>query len=325
MKVKFCANRYRNIHGNWKTMYERVYNAFEKLGAEIQVSQYITSDYPSIVDEEDAIYVYNHTTLGEIRKENFYEGKQTLFLKPTAPTPDYFSIDTLGYACNSFLAYNKPNFENYESNFFEDKVPLFIENKENKWSDRDDLKMVSNNIQVPDNHILIIGQMPGDSTVLKYSFGSHWEKLIGIVHYLWGKAPIVVKIHPTLQRESEKDGTWEKYRKTIESWKSSGVTVINSFESIHNILPKTKVAIVENSTAGVECMMHDVPIISYGYPEYHWITKDLRHLPQLDSWINDLSWWSKEQSRRFLSWYCEEYLCYDQESTNRRIKWLIES
>jgi len=324
MKVKISAHKYRNINGNWMRMYGMVLNALETLGADIQTSKFLNFNYPPIVDEADAIYIYNHSNLDELEELQFFKGKQSLFLKPTAPTPEYFSIDDLGYASYSSITYKKPNFETYESNFFDTKVPKFKENMESKWSDRDDLKMFATNPNIPDNHVLVIGQMPGDETVCKQSFGSHWDKLILIVRKLYKQHPLVVKIHPTLQSESEKGGTWLHYKKTIDEWKSLGVTVIEGYESIHGILPKTKVAIIENSTAGIECMMHDVPIISYGYPEYHWITKDLRHLPQLTNAINDLSWWSKEKNRKFLSWYCEQYLCYDQESTTRRIKWLIE-
>ena len=140
--------------------------------------------------------------------------------------------------------------------------------------------MSSTTIDVPDNHILVIGQMPGDETVCKQSFGSHWDKLILIVRKLYKQYPLVIKIHPTLQSEAEKSGTWLQYKETIDEWKNLGITVVEGRESIHGILPKTKVAIIENSTAGIECMMHDVPIISYGYPEYHWITKDLRILTE---------------------------------------------
>ena len=325
MKVKVCAHKYRNINGNWMRMYGMVFSALETLKADIQASKFLNFSYPPIVDEMDAIYIYNHSNLDELDELQFFKGKQSLFLKPTAPTPEYFSIDDLGYASYSSITYKKPDFETYESDFFHTKVPVFKENKEHKWSDRDDLKMFSTNPNIPDNHVLIIGQMPGDETVTKQSFGNHWDKLKLIVGKLYQQHTLVIKIHPTLQSEAEKDGTWEQYKKTIDEWKNLGVTVIEGYESIHSILPQTKVAIIENSTAGIECMMHDVPIISYGYPEYHWITKDLRHLPELTNAINDLSWWSKEKSRKFLSWYCEQYLCYDQESTTRRIKWLTES
>lgn len=325
MKVKVSAHKYRNINGNWMRMYGMVFNALETLGADIQASKFLNFSYPPIVDEADAIYIYNHSNLDELDELQFFRGKKSLFLKPTAPTPEYFSIDDLGYASYSSITYKKPNFEMYESDFFHTKVAMFKENKEHKWSDREDLKMFSTNLSIPDNHVLVIGQMPGDETVTKQSFGNHWDKLKLIVRKLYKQHALVIKIHPTLQSESEKAGSWEQYKKTIDEWKSLGVTVIEGYESIHSVLPKTRVAIVENSTAGIECMMHDVPIISYGYPEYHWVTKDLRHLPQLTNAINDLSWWSKEKSRKFLSWYCEQYLCYDQESTTRRIKWLIES
>ena len=71
-------------------------------------------------------------------------------------------------------------------------------------------------------------------------------------------------------------------------------------------------------------MMHDVPIISYGYPDYHWITKDLRILTQLNGYIDNLNWFDKERSRNFLCWYINEYLCYDIPSTINRITQLLQ-
>jgi len=99
--------------------------------------------------------------------------------------------------------------------------------------------------------------------------------------------------------------------------------VFSSYESIHSILPYTKVAITENSTAGIECMMHDVPIISYGYPDYHWITNDLRILTKLRNSVDDLTWFNKEKSRRFLCWYVFDYLCYDIPTTMRRLEEIL--
>ena len=152
------------------------------------------------------------------------------------------------------------------------------------------------------------------------SFGNHWDKLCAIVEELKGTQPIVVKLHPTLKRESD---NWAMYEQKIIQWRNEGVTVFEEFESLYDILPKTKVAIIENSTCGIECMMHDVPIISYGYPEYHWITKDLRHLSQLKMFVENLSWFDKHKSRSFIAWYCQQYQCYDYESTLRRLKKLL--
>ena len=108
MKAKICAWKYRELYGNWGQMYQYVYNTLESMEIDIQVSQYLDSVYPPIVDEEDALYIYNHTNIEELKNENYHLGKQTIILKPTAPTPDYFSIDSLGYASYSSIAYDKP-------------------------------------------------------------------------------------------------------------------------------------------------------------------------------------------------------------------------
>jgi hypothetical protein len=65
--------------------------------------------------------------------------------------------------------------------------------------------------------------------------------------------------------------------------------------------------------------MHEVPIISYGFPEYHWVTKQLQSLTQLPKLCNDISWHKKEKAMKFIYWYINDYLCYDVESTKNRL------
>jgi len=69
--------------------------------------------------------------------------------------------------------------------------------------------------------------------------------------------------------------------------------------------------------------MHDVPIISHGYPDYHWITKDMRILTRLNGYIDNLSWFDKRQSREFLCWYVFRYLCSDIPTTTKRLEELL--
>ena len=71
--------------------------------------------------------------------------------------------------------------------------------------------------------------------------------------------------------------------------------------------------------------MHEVPVISYGYPEYHWATQKMQSMTQLRGFVQDLSWWKRQHCRRFIYWYINDYLCYDLESTKRRLNGLIES
>jgi hypothetical protein len=330
MKVNFCARRYRDLYGNWERAYNLTINAFQRLGFQCNLSPFIKmSPYPKnvgseIVNSYEDIYVYNHTYEEEIIRNKFWLGRKAFFLKPTGPTPDYFTIDTEGYACGSSITYQKPAFENVDSTkFFDTKVKEFKEIHASKWADHEHLQVLKKPVNTPKEHILLIGQMPGDETVTKFSFGNHWTKFIALVNFLSEDYDLVVKIHPTLESETKKVNQWEYHYSTIRSWIDRGITVFYGFESIHNILPNTKVAIVENSTAGLECMMYDVPMISYGYPEYHWITKDLRHLHKVKEYIDNLFWFDKGLSRKWLTWYCSEYQCYNEESTLQRLKTIL--
>tara|TARA_X000001382_G_scaffold119651_1_gene100627 strand:- start:21287 stop:22261 length:975 start_codon:yes stop_codon:yes gene_type:complete len=324
MKVNICGNRFQTLDGNWERILNVIIASFIELDIECCVSNYLQFNTPykvtkGIIDSNDDIYLYNHTYLEDILANNFNTGKKTLFFKPTAPTPDYFSLDIEGYACASDITYNKPLFTDVdETKFFKTKVKEFKTERVNKWSESKDLQF-SRVKNIPKDHILILGQMPGDETVTKFSFGSHWQKVVEIVNFLKKDYNIVLKIHPTLKPKD----AWIYYQSTIDAWEKEGVIVFSGFESLHDILPHTKVAITENSTSGIECMMYDVPIISYGYPEYHWITKDLRHLQKIKEYINNLSWFNKLLSRKWLAWYCLNYLCYNKETTIARLKTIL--
>src|SRR6056300_57701 len=247
------------------------------------------------VEEDADLHVYNHTCrdLEPDMPEN------SIIFKPTAPTSKHFQIDTLGYANSSSITFNKPTFEN-----------RVIDNT--KWN------YVKN---VRDDHILIIGQMPEDETVHGFGFGDHWKKMCMIIDKLKDEN-LVIKLHPRITKASH---IIRDLNKQIDKWKDSGHQVITGYESIHSVLPKTRLAIVENTTAGIECMMHDVPIISHGYPDYHWITKDLRILTELRGYIKDTSWFNQKLSRQFLIWYIYDYLCYDIPSTYNRLGEILDA
>lgn len=331
MKINICGRRYRNINGNWARMYNLVIEALYELGAEeINLSNYMSIENldtrvnKGITDSEDHYYIYNHTYLEDITSNNFYTGKGVLFLKPTGPSPEYFTLDSLGYAASSSITYEKPFFENVDStSFFSKDVPNILKSRQSKWSDREDLRFKDSiEYNIPKDHILLIGQMPGDETVTKFSFGNNWFKFVDIVNYLIPKykKKLVIKLHPTLKREAGKNGGWEYYKRFAEEWRKQGVLVLEDFESLYDVLPKTKLAILENSTAGIDCLIHQVPVISYGLPEYHWVTKDMRHLNMLSNYIEDMSWYNQDLSNKWVAWYCTEYQCKDLNSTVKRLK-----
>ena len=336
MIVNFCASRFRKIYGNWDRMYGHVLNSFNSLGYEVRLSNYLElENIPSFVkvgieDCASDVYVYNHTTIQSLKDDGLFRGKKSFIIKPTGPTPEHFTIDILGYASASQITYTKPPYYNVDSTqFFSDNVPKLIASRCGKWTDRPNLcpSGTCDDTEIPEDHILVLGQIPHDETVTRMSFGSHWQKLKDIVEELGRqKSPIVIKLHPHLESEVMSirgSQNWHDFMSVITKWRYNGHTVLYGNESIHDILPKTKVAIVENSTAGIECLIYDIPLISYGYPEYHWITFDLRHLMQLQNAVSDLSWWDKSSSRQWLTWYCTKYQCWDSESTLRRLEELL--
>lgn len=250
--------------------------------------------------------IYNHCHESEIHTNN------NIIFKPTAPTSKHFALDTVGYANASTLAYEKPTDDIFEDIERMDWVSIeeLRKSKPNKWDDSILLKWrKAENIK--DDHILIIGQMPDDETVNGFGFGNHISKLERIVDKL-SDENIIIKLHPRY-----------KNKQLVQKWTDAGHHVITGFDSIHSILPKTRVAIIDNSTAGIECLMHEVPIISYGWPEYHWATKKLQTLPQLKDLVNDLSWHRPVYARSFIEWYINHYLCSDINSTVKRLNQII--
>ena len=263
-------------------------------------------EHREVVEDSQAdIHFYNH-----FANENNLPG--AIIVKPTAPTSKHFQMCKEGYANSSAITFDDPcwwAFTKIEPNQW-NTIQDMVKRRANKWDDSILLKWKDSK-GIPDDHILVIAQMPDDETVHGFGFGDHIVKLKMIVKKLQGRN-VVIKLHPRYKNPV-----------LVKHWEDAGHTVITGYQSIHSILPKTKVAIIDNSTAGIECMMHDVPIISYGYPDYHWITKDLRILTRLNKYIDNLQWFNKTQSREFLCWYVFNYLCNDIPTTTRRLKELL--
>lgn len=265
------------------------------------------------------LHIYNHTCrdLEPDMPEN------SIIFKPTAPTAQHFSIDWLGYANSSSITFERPyeyEFRSY-TKFEMEEISNMISRRANKWDDSILLKWKDAK-DIKQDHILIVGQTLNDETVKGFGFGNHFTKLTQIVDKL-KDYPLIIKLHPSMSTNSMK-----RARFFIDKWTSLGHQVFTGYESIHSILPYTKCAIIDNSTAGIECMMHDVPIISYGYPDYHWVTQDLRILTELRGYIDDLDtihpWFHLEDQRQFMTWYIFDYLCNDIPTTIKRLKDILQ-
>ena len=304
MQYKFHEHRY-TFKGNFAYAADCIRHSLDMMG-------YTESDS----DEAD-LHVYNHTA----RDLEPYMPENSIIFKPTAPTSKHFQICKEGYANSSEITFDEP--WEYEMRLYSDtdlnKIKTLIDNRANKWDDSIMLKWPEAE-DVKDDHILIIGQMPEDETVMGFGFGDHWKKMCQIIQKLNDRPNLVIKLHPRIRKASHRI---RDINLQIERWEEAGHQVFSNYESIHSILPHTRVAITENSTAGIECLMHEVPVISYGYPDYHWVTKDLRGLTRLNDYINNLSWHDKELSRQFICWYIFDYLCCDIPTTMKRLEELL--
>ena len=287
--MEYKIHKYREANF---TLYEDVIrNALNELG-------HVESDNPDL-------NIYNHCNEIELQTKN------NIIFKPTAPSHKYFALDKIGYANASSLTWQEPNKAEFLDSSEPDAIDELIKNKSNKWDNSILLKWHNSKPKgVTKDHILVIGQMPDDETVTGQSFGNHIQKLDAILRELQGEN-VVVKLHPRYSLEQKYLQRWQ------EKWKFN---IISGFYSIHNILPYTKVAIIENSTAGIECMMHNVPVISYGWPEYHWATYKLRSLTEINRLVNNINWYDEDYTQNFIKWYINYYLCHDVKTTMRRLK-----
>lgn len=299
--------------GNFKKAANLVEQAFQELGYKEGLGY-----------SGNGWMVYNHTCLDNMWDPIGTLEKQILIVKPTAPTANHFTIDDLGYANSSRLTFEEPyeyeamySYLNPNSHMDWGIIEDLIERKANKWDDSIILKWKPAK-KIPKDHILIIGQMPEDETTNGFGFKGHFDRLVMIVERVkYLDISCVLKLHPKFKlRGKQKD--------IVDKWIQGGLDVRTGFESIHDFLPHARVAIIDNSTAGIECLMHEVPIISYGYPEYHWVTEKLKSLSQLRGLVSDTSWHQEEKARKFIYWYINDYLCYDLNSTKRRLKECIQ-
>jgi len=261
------------------------------------------------------LHIYNHTCrdLEPDMPEN------SLIFKPTAPTSQHFQIDRNGYANSSDMAFIDPtvisdwrSYDNSEIN----EIKSLILRRANKWDHSIVINGWNEVEDLKDDHILVIGQMPDDETVNEFGWPGHIQRIDRILGKLDGEN-VVLKLHPKWKPKTLDE------KRLFRKWESSDIRILKGFTSIHSVLPKTRVAILDNSTAGIECMMHEVPMITYGHPDYHWVTKDMRSPVQLRGFINDLSWYDKELTRKFMCYYIFEYLCSDIDTTMNRLQELL--
>jgi len=320
---------------SWATRFNWLSQAFQSEGYEVLQHPKFLCDLkgskPYDGESDCDIVVYNHCDITQVKGDVINAGKTFIF-KPTVPDGKQTTLDELGYGSYSSITYDKPDFESISDeesgNFFDTRVKEWKDKNTSKWGENH--FEPRNNLIKENDYYLVVGQCGGDSVVNHQDFGSYFDKLKSVVNYLLALKDrhVVVKLHPYMNGHSYVKGRDKDYiaefKHQYESISGNGdVTIIGDFTSIHSLLPDSYCVVVGNSGAGFEAMMHHKPIISFCFPEYHWVTYDLRKLCDIHRAVKVDEWFDEKLSDKFLCWYMDKYCFYDDQSAKRRIKELI--
>ena len=333
----FWNHRYTKFRGHpsWDQPMCWLAAALVRNGWEIAVGPGLNVGFAAPVEADIStgdLIIYTHTTAGHV---SGFEGPQW-FLKSTGPGHFHTTIDELGYGPYSSIAYEKPPFENVSmidvKRFFEERVTSWINDRTSKWGED---VLTEAEVDEEDGYVLVLAQTLRDETVDGMWFGNYCSALYGVVNTLaqLEDRPIVVKLHPWTDGVSEWDSVGNPLPPTNDNVSSKlsaqlkkispKVHVYTGMSSVHDFIAKSRCVVLCNSTSGLEAMLHNKPIISWGYPEYHWVTYDLRHLCDLRRALRIEDWFDLGLSQRFIYWFSELFCVSDYQSTQRRVSELL--
>ena len=328
-KVLFWPYKFKDMKEGWKTQTLWLVEALKDEGYEVLKHKDFLCQgldckvYDWRKDTDLDIVVYNHTNVSTLIG-NIAKSKRNWFFKPTVPTNRHTTLDLLGYGPYSSITYKKPDFEKYSNEevkqFFDTKVAGWIKSHDTKWGNT----RFRPQVVKEENYYLILGQCAGDSVVTIYDFGGYWTKLEAIVRELLrvGDKQIVIKLHPyTDGKGAANDKYSQEVAKRLRKY-GKKVIVYLGMSNVHNFIERANCVFLANSGAGFEVMMHHKPIISWGYPEYHWVAHNLYHLVDVLNAIQ-LDWFDRDLSDRFLYYYTEKHCFYDLDSCKRRVKEIL--
>ena len=306
--------------------------ALQARGWEVQRHPGFTCSTPLEVNNKmsDAdLMIFTHTTVNHVRG---YDGPKW-FIKSTSPDQFHASLDPLGYGPFSSVSYSRPPFDAVQesdvSRYFEEKVPEWTESRTSKWGDG----IFRSGGPGGQDYVLVLAQTFKDETVDGMWFGNYWSALVQVVNVLAQvEQRVVVKLHPWTDgtggfdcvgkpKPPETTDYSERCKAALEEL-SPHVEVHTGMSSVHDFIRDSRCVVLCNSSSGLDALLHRKPIISWGFPEYHWVTYDMRHLCELPQAL-DLKWFSEDEAAKFIYWYTEHYCIFDEASADRRVEELL--
>jgi len=331
MKAIIWGYRYTDMQVSWRQQMCWLVKAFQNNGVDVCVHRNVKcvglENIPIWNPNADHvdICIYNHADISHLTGD-ILQVEHNWFFKPTIPDEYHTTIDELGFGPYSTITFKKPDYESVPedlvADFFNTKVSNWVSHRKTKWGKY--FKSTEEVIPYRD-YYLLLGQCNGDEVVTRHDFGSYVTKLEQVIKELVRideVRDVVVKLHPYMDGEFAKDTVFSDSIKATLSKISPRVHVYTGKSNVHEFIKHCRCVILGNSGAGFEALMHHKPIISWGMPEYHWVTYDLRLLATLLQAIK-LDWFDVKKQDKFLYWYLEKYCYYNQETANSRVKEML--
>ena len=311
-----------------KSSYDRAWApAMSLIANELHERGYVVSKDPDLMwrnepdfvtmdsYEEDDLIIYTDCD----SKLTPYKG---LYVSLQGPEPGYFSIDRVGkwpYLEQTYDAMPAPILNTDSDFYFNEFITLLKENKTNKYHNKS-LSLGKDSPEpkdLPDNHILILVSSFDD----KWRDG--WQRLGVVLNTLLNELsdPIVVKFDPAFlltPSGNVDEDRLEGASKIMESMEGN-VIHYTGLESLHDILKKTKICIMDEAVNDLEPFMYPVPIITHGAPPYRKYVKQVYHEHELVPAIKDISWFDHGIQYAWLKWFVMHYLCCDKKSVFTRL------
>jgi len=246
----------------------------------------------------DRVYV-PHT------EEDRFKGGETCMYYMQSVFPELFTIDSQGWGGGATFAdiehdtglNGKDTQPNLIDDTIYDEYKKRIENNKSKFAQPDNGK----DFVLDEEFIFVPLQLPHDETIKYHSDVDVPNLVASLCHWSSvSKVPVIFKGHP-INRES-----MEPLKEIIKQYSiDSPIGYVDDI-AIHKMLDASTAVYVINSGVGMEAMLHNKPIVSFGRSEYQKFVIP-GDICDLDSAWNEaqqsLSYIREYDYKMFFDWY----------------------
>ena len=291
------------LRASWRTLAEVLVDGFRRHGREAELITQplwrVTTEFISGL-EADLVFIPH--------KQRFHFGRldcRVYFYMQTV-FPWLFSVDPLGWSAASAAYPCDDRAGDPESGTFERYVEQVVRRNESKYAQRPSMareELVARGEIPAGPYIFFPCQRTNDQAIRFFSPHDPEDVTAGLARWARDRrVPVVFKAHPTNPSSARSQAaTTER----LDAYWSTA--------SVHDLIGHSEAVYVINSGVGFEAILHNKPVVTFGWTEYDAVTMH-GSLAALDR-----AWESVRASRpdrrlasykRFVDWYCRLY-CID--------------